>query len=54
MSPWPRREENKLREIWNEEYKSDVDKATELYEHRKLLLNHHPSHEPLSEIVLES
>jgi hypothetical protein len=32
MSPWPRREENKLRQVWNEEYKSDADKSADLIE----------------------
>ena len=30
MSPWPRREENQLREIWKTEYPSDYDKAVAL------------------------
>jgi len=30
ISPWPRREENKLREIWKEEYPSEKEKAKAL------------------------
>jgi len=30
LSPWPRREENKLREVWNQEYPSAQEKAAAL------------------------
>ena len=32
MSPWPMREENKLREVWKEEYPSNQVKALALIE----------------------
>ena len=32
ISPWPRREENKLREVWKADFASDKDKARKLIE----------------------
>ena len=32
LSPWPRREENKLREVWQEEHASNQIKAAALFE----------------------